>query len=307
MSASLVLIQSGTAYCMDSMDIFQAAKYNKAARIQELIDADRRCIYLQDSNTRTPLHQAAEQGSDDAIVTILKAVPADKINEYLNQKDFWGVTPLHLAAKHGHFSAIKVLVTSGALANATDMHDETPLQEALNEYKTTTDILEYTGVLAEDALKSADSSNPVCAMYKQSKEIILYLIEHGAMFDVAFLDSESGYIKKLIQEIQEIITLRLIKERSKKIGMVLASSLHPRTGKESPLGMLPQDILYAITSLVKESENREEIDKRPQDIQDALCSMGLLVKKGEKSEKIDKECKIAPQQVQKKKSKCLVM
>lgn len=306
MSASfLLLIQSGTAYCMDT-DIFQAAKYNKVVRIQELIAADPRCIYLQDSNTRTPLHHAAEHGSDDAIVTILKALPADKIIEYTNQKDFFGVTPLHLAAANCHSLAVKVLVTSGALVNAVDMHDETPLQEALNEYKTTTDILNGAGV-SSDVLKSTDSSNPICDMYKKYKEVLLYLIDHGAKFNNTFHDSESGYIKKLMQEIQEII---ILKERSKKIGMVLASSLHPRLGGGlSPLGMLPQEILYLIGSLVKESEKREGIDKllQDQDIQDTLYSIGLLVKESEKREKVDKECKIAPQPVQKKKSKCLVM
>jgi hypothetical protein len=92
--------------------------------------------------------------------------------------------------------------------------------------------------------------------------------------------------------------------------MVLASSLHPRLGGGlSPLGMLPQEILYLIGSLVKESEKREGIDKllQDQDIQDTLYSIGLLVKESEKREKVDKECKIAPQPVQKKKSKCLVM
>lgn len=48
----------------------------------------------------------------------------------LNARDDTKATPLHIAARYGHFDVVELFIANGADVNARDMYLTTPLHEA---------------------------------------------------------------------------------------------------------------------------------------------------------------------------------
>ncbi|KAL4704351.1 hypothetical protein ACJJTC_010736 [Scirpophaga incertulas] len=80
-------------------------------------------ISVRDCNGKTPVHIAAETGSEKCLHALLAPVreqPYRKLSPILNQKDYNGQMCVHLAATTGLVKAVKTLVYYGADINARE-------------------------------------------------------------------------------------------------------------------------------------------------------------------------------------------
>lgn len=80
---------------------------------------------LVERGARHTLHSAAALGVPWALRGLLAG------RENLDQRDYFGYTPLHWAARHGRCEAAELLLEHGAGPNACDGNGETPLRQAL--------------------------------------------------------------------------------------------------------------------------------------------------------------------------------
>ncbi|MCK5057311.1 MAG: ankyrin repeat domain-containing protein [Candidatus Aminicenantes bacterium] len=87
------------------------------------------------------MHQAAETGNLKKLETLLKEDPA-----LINEKDSYGMTPLHWAVDKGHRRTAEFLIEKGADVNAKDKIGETPLRYAVSkEYSSMATMLILNG------------------------------------------------------------------------------------------------------------------------------------------------------------------
>lgn len=101
--------------------IVAAATRGDGVLLKDLIakGADLNAYNAQDM---TPLHVAALKGNARAVATLLDA-GAD-INASSTSS---GLTPLHMACYKGHYAVAKLLIARGALTDAVDKHELTPI------------------------------------------------------------------------------------------------------------------------------------------------------------------------------------
>ncbi|CUS14607.1 unnamed protein product, partial [Tuber aestivum] len=80
----------------------------------------------------TLMHTAAQEGHEKTVLALVESMG----QECINSRDFWGNTPMHLAAFNGHAAVVELLFRLGAGADPTMQDDEggTPLNRALKSY-----------------------------------------------------------------------------------------------------------------------------------------------------------------------------
>lgn len=92
--------------------------------IDQGIDLDARLAETQ----QTPLFSAASRGCDGMVAVLL-----EKGSLEVDDRDKWGLTALHYAARHGHAPVVARLVEAGAEVNARETYGFTPLHEAAEQ------------------------------------------------------------------------------------------------------------------------------------------------------------------------------
>ncbi|EXA53699.1 hypothetical protein FOVG_01432 [Fusarium oxysporum f. sp. pisi HDV247] len=103
-------------------------------------------IDAEDSQGRTPLWMAAENG-DEAVVRLLLERGA-----HTEAADEWGWTPLYRAAENGHEAVVRLLLERGACTKVLDKDGRTPLaQVAANEHEAVVRLLLEQGAHTEAA------------------------------------------------------------------------------------------------------------------------------------------------------------
>ena len=96
-------------------------------------------VTAQDNELSTPLHLACENGQEgnDIIVQSLLLNKADIFAKMEN-----GVTPMHIAARHGHKRVMEMLSTSGEnIFDVRDIDEQTPLHYAAENNQV--EMIEY--------------------------------------------------------------------------------------------------------------------------------------------------------------------
>ena len=92
---------------METFNTFVQAMYNvnsNAKNMEHLLDKEIGLLEIRDQNSRTLLHHACESGRFD-YAELLTSNKSD-----VNVKDDTLITPLHLAARGGHNSIVKLLI-----------------------------------------------------------------------------------------------------------------------------------------------------------------------------------------------------
>mmetsp|Transcript_101305 Transcript_101305/g.174942 ORF Transcript_101305/g.174942 Transcript_101305/m.174942 type:complete len:155 (-) Transcript_101305:516-980(-) len=105
-----------------------AAMRGDVARLQGMIDRDKRHASARDKSGYTPLHYAARAGHMEAIRLLLRCEADPNAATTLGRS-----TPLHRAAYCGHVEAVKLLLAARAGAGAADSDGQTALHKALRQ------------------------------------------------------------------------------------------------------------------------------------------------------------------------------
>ena len=85
-----------------------------------------------DSNKRTELHEAAENGNLQVFQSLMKSMLDDSVLDIqgFNPEDNEGQTPFHLAAKNGHLEICRIIMANVVDKNPINHDGETPSQLA---------------------------------------------------------------------------------------------------------------------------------------------------------------------------------
>lgn len=121
------------------------------------------------------LRQAAADGNLLRVQTFLEqGVPPQTA-------DARGITPLHLAAKHGHRDVAALLLERGVAVNPGSQDGVTPLSTAVQEgRREMVALLLEKGAQVQEQVQIGGTTLLHVAAYRGDQEIITLLLQHGA-------------------------------------------------------------------------------------------------------------------------------
>ncbi len=154
-------------------EIHQAAKEGKFDAVKKMLKEDPDLVNAVDSDGLTPLHLAAEHGHRQ-IVELLLQEGAD-----INAKSGFKRTPLHFAASSGHDEIVRLFIEKGAELNENDSFILTPIfQAAYNGHQNIVEMLLSNGINL-----SATEKNSVTLLHAAAisgnPELVEMLLDKG--------------------------------------------------------------------------------------------------------------------------------
>ena len=182
------------------------------------------------------IFQAARTGNIGRIEELL-ANGAD-----VNQQDSWGKTPLHLSTENCHEQVTFRLIDASAGVNQQDINGMTALH---------------------------------WAAFWGHKAVVARLIQAGADINQTdnngktAVDLATGFNQHTIAALLNDYNQRIeqARQRVPVIAHILARATHHRLGADSPLALLPQELMRHITHLVAEAEEADA--RRPRQSSDS--------------------------------------
>ena len=110
----------GRVWCLDKLLKLKAwMVYNQSGQL----------VAHKDDHGKTLFHEAAASASPAVLQKILKSLPLEGLS--LEDRDAWGQTPLHYAARQRKEGFVSLLLTAGSDKDALAMNGSTPLDLAL--------------------------------------------------------------------------------------------------------------------------------------------------------------------------------
>ena len=195
-------------FCETALDAAVSAGHE--AVVRELVSRPASALACQDYSGRTPLHEAVRKndkdivqlllikgpkivnqncgnlqrfhGQGDTVATSSSPLSMEEETEYHRDICHCGYTPLHLAARYGHWEIVLDLIHGGANVDATDCLGATPLHvAACHNHKDFVDILAHSKIGANVNRKSFNGSTPLhSAAACGAVDVIDHLLYYGA-------------------------------------------------------------------------------------------------------------------------------
>jgi hypothetical protein len=152
-----------------------AAYFGVDKAIQDLLDSNN--PDLEDSDGRTPLSHAAENGRE-AVVKLLLAT--EKVD--INARDNYGQTPFSYAICSGHEAIVQLLLATKRVdADAEDEYGRTPLSHAAeNGREAVVKLLLATGQVNVDSEDLVRATPLEWAVYNGHEATVQLLLQKGA-------------------------------------------------------------------------------------------------------------------------------
>ncbi|CZR63705.1 uncharacterized protein PAC_13602 [Phialocephala subalpina] len=141
----------------------------------------------KDSNSRTPLSWAAENGREAVVKLLL-----DKGAELETKSSPWRQTPLSLAAQNGHEAIVQLLLDKGAELQTKSFNSQTPLSWAAQSgHEAVVKLLLDKG--AELEIKDSSwSQTPLSLAAENGHEaVVKLLLDKGAELETKSFDSQT--------------------------------------------------------------------------------------------------------------------
>ena len=167
--------------------LFIAAQYGNIDVIRFLLENG---ADIDDKNYGgfTPLHIAAKYGEIKAMITILSYASKEHKVELLATKDNSGKTALHIAAENGKIDVIRFLLENGAEVNAKDRSGATPLYTPIKYGHTDIVKLLIKEGAEVDITNRYVNQTPLHWAVKNGRfDIVKFLLENGA--DINAIDN----------------------------------------------------------------------------------------------------------------------
>ena len=195
-------------YCETALHTAISSGHNKV--VKELISRDKSALACQDYSGRTPLHEATRRNNREIVISLLEEDQTEidstcsyedyqfesfygnylimshaELLEYNKDTCPYGYTPLHLAARYGHWEIATDLLLNRAMVGAKDCLGVTPLHVAAchNHHRVVEVLLKFG---ANVSSKTLNGSTPLhSAASCKALEVTDLLVYHGAILDAA--------------------------------------------------------------------------------------------------------------------------
>ena len=194
----------------------------------------------------TPLHLAARYGHWEIAIDLLRN------RAVVGAKDFLGVTPLHIAACHNHRHVVRVLVKFGANISSKTLNGSTPLHSAAAcGALEVTDQLVYHGAILDAADDNNLSALHYCILDVHSN----HFSGHPRL--AKFYDDDKNYVRNtnFFQWLDVFINLMILGSNVNAVDLHGRSVLHlaAKNGLADAVNVLMQEKsqLDVLISLVK--------------------------------------------------------
>ena len=129
-----------------------------------------------------PLHFAAHLGHADMAQCLIENGALIESKTILTNK----MTSLIIAASRNHKSIVNLLIMQGANVNAKDIYGATPLHHAISKSCIdNAELLLNNGAKIDERDSEGRTALYCSVLHNESKEIVQFLIDHGADVDAA--------------------------------------------------------------------------------------------------------------------------
>jgi ankyrin repeat protein len=153
----------------------------------------------------TPLHIATYQGHGKVVEALLQHVSRDELNDYINAKTTsGGTTSLHIAAKNGFLEIVKSLLKHGAIYNIENKSSRIPLD--LSKDQGVNNLLKQVEEMFEDAKNGSSKITKKLRAVTPDEFLAVTNTRNNkgnTLLQVAIVNGQKNIVGKLLKMLEE--------------------------------------------------------------------------------------------------------